>query len=112
ECVPWRIFDVNFREGYINPGPLRPSLARAEWVKINTDEARTLAQLLGHDTADLTEFVKRLVCLTTPEQRCAIWTHGSGGCDVFGFQEEIHEPGVSARVVDTVGAGDAFTAAM
>ena len=41
-----------------------------------------------------------------------MWTHGSDGCDIFSFQEEFHEPGVPTHVIDTVGAGDAFTAAM
>jgi fructokinase len=41
-----------------------------------------------------------------------MWTHGDKGCDVYAFGDAFREPGVSARVVDTVGAGDAFTAAM
>jgi fructokinase len=110
--APLRVFDVNLREPQPNPDMLRASLARAEWVKLNTDEAPRLAALLNQLPADLRAFVRHLVCLTTPEQRCALWTHGENGCDVFAFGEEFREPGVSARVVDTVGAGDAFTAAM
>lgn len=112
EWVPLRVYDVNLREPHVQPGAVRASLARAEWVKLNTDEAPRVAAVLGRELGDPVEFVKRLVCLTTPEQRCVMWTHGGSGCDVFGFQEDIHEPGVPAAVVDTVGAGDAFTAAM
>ncbi|MCI0703902.1 MAG: carbohydrate kinase [Planctomycetia bacterium] len=112
ECFPWRVFDINFRKDQFAQGSLRPSLARAEWVKLNSDEVPRLAALLGCAITDPVAFLKQLVALTTPEQRCVIWTHGERGCDVFGFQEDIHEPGVPARVVDTVGAGDAFTAAM
>jgi fructokinase len=112
ECVPWRVFDINLRQDQFAPGSLRPSLARAEWVKLNTDEAPRLATILGLPADDLPAFVRGLVCLTTPEQRCALWTHGANGCDIFTFGEEFREPGVPAKVADTVGAGDAFTAAM
>ena len=112
KCVPWRIFDINLRQDQFSPGSLQPSLARADWVKLNTDEAPRMAALLGRSAEDLCGFVRNLVCVTTPEQRCVMWTHGESGCDVFAFGDEFHEPGVLARVVDTVGAGDAFTAAM
>ncbi len=112
EFAPWRVFDINLRQTQFATGSLRPSLARAEWVKLNTDEAPRLAAILGLPTEDLYAFVQSLVCLTTPEQRCAMWTHGGDGCDVFAFGETFHEPGVAANAVDTVGAGDAFTAAM
>lgn len=112
EWAPLRVFDVNLRQANPNPAMIRPSLARAEWVKLSTDEAPRLATLLGRGTDDLRAFIRGLVCLTTPEWRCAMWTHGPDGCDVFAFGEEFHEPGVPATVVDTVGAGDAFTAAM
>jgi fructokinase len=112
EWVPLRVFDVNLRHAHPNAQMIRASLARAEWVKLNTDEAPRLAALLGRSPDDLPAFVRTLVCLTTPEQRCAMWTHGANGCDVFAFGDEFHEPGAPAHVIDTVGAGDAFTAAM
>ena len=112
EWFPLRVFDVNLRQSHPNPQMVRPSLSRAEWVKLNSDEAPRLAALLGQPSDDLHAFVHNLVCLTTPEQRCAMWTHGADGCDIFAFCEEFREPGVHAKVVDTVGAGDAFTAAM
>jgi fructokinase len=112
EWVPLRVFDVNLRQLSPNPQMVRASLGRAEWVKLNTDEAPRLAAILNHPTENRSAFVRGLVNLTTPEQRCAMWTHGENGCDVFAFDESFHEPGVPARVVDTVGAGDALTAAM
>jgi fructokinase len=44
--------------------------------------------------------------------RYQIVTRGPDGCEVYSEAETIQEPAVPARVVDTVGAGDAFTAAM
>lgn len=112
ESIPQRVFDVNLRVPHPDPAMIRASLARCEWVKLNTDEAGRLAAILGRPADDLPGFLRSLLGLTTPEQRCVLWTHGGDGCDVFAFGEEFHEPGVSAQVVDTVGAGDAFTAAM
>ncbi len=110
--APLRVFDVNLRQSNPNPLMIRPSLAHADWVKLNTDETPRLAAILETPTADDSAFVRTLVNLTTPEQRCVMWTHGAEGCDVFTFNETFREPAVPARVVDTVGAGDAFTAAM
>ncbi len=112
ECVPWRIFDINLRQSEFQVDAIRASLARADWVKLNEEEAPRLAALLNRDCADAVAFVKQLVPLETPENRCVIWTHGEAGCDVFGYGEAIRELGVRANFVDTVGAGDAFTAAM
>jgi sugar/nucleoside kinase (ribokinase family) len=42
-----------------------------------------------------------------------LFTLGASGCEIATPTEDIiREPGVPANVVDTVGAGDAFTAAM
>ncbi len=42
-----------------------------------------------------------------------ILTLGAGGCEITEIDGcVIREPGVPTRAVDTVGAGDAFTAAM
>jgi len=112
EWFPWRVFDVNLRQSYYTPEAIRASLARAEWVKVSSEELPTLAEILGCSMDDPAGFAKQLVCLTTPEQRCVVWTHGGDGADVFTSGEDIHEPGVPTRVVDTVGAGDSFTAAM
>jgi sugar/nucleoside kinase (ribokinase family) len=49
------------------------------------------------------------------EDKLIIVTRGEQGALVFGGKNRavpIHEPGVPANVIDTVGAGDAFTAAM
>jgi fructokinase len=59
---------------------------------------------------------------TPPEQACDIWhaagarlvviTRGAGGALASLDGERIQVPAVSTRVVDTVGAGDSFTAGL
>src|SRR5207248_6208457 len=66
--------------------------------------------------ARLNNWPKEVIALTRGGNGCLVcaWPHEDdwepGGA--LTPKEECNEPGVPARVVDTVGAGDAFTAAM
>lgn len=103
-----KVFDVNLR-GPVSRETLQPGLFESQWVKVNDAELDELARLLAVSPHDL---------MTAPRQMGAgaqtawIVTRGPDGCDVLTPGGTVHEPGVPARVVDTVGAGDAFTAAM
>ena len=115
------VFDVNLRGSYFDDVHLGWGLKVSDWCKINADEFDLLAGLFGwdklSDAAD-TRYVAG---------RCGavILTRGGAGCEVYHTwevddgeggeyfpSETFTEPGVPAKVVDTVGAGDAFTAAM
>ncbi len=86
------------------------SLFLSDWVKVNKSEAGTLYGIFKRVVPDYETFLKKLVPLDGP--RAVILTDGATGCRTLSEQEDFWEPGVPARVVDTVGAGDAFTAAM
>lgn len=109
---PFRILDVNIRQSDLSETILRASLAQAEWVKLNTDEATVLARSLGQSRGTPREFLQVLVSYPGAENRCVLWTHGEAGCDIWAEEDQFHVPAVRTHVVDTVGAGDAFTAAM
>ncbi len=109
---PFRILDVNIRQSDLSEAMLQTSLAHAEWVKLNTDEAMILARSLGYSLSTPQEFLRQLVGHPVAENRCVLWTHGEAGCDVWAYEDQFYLPGVHTHVVDTVGAGDAFTAAM
>jgi len=79
-------------------------------VKLNESEAETLFRMThGAEEFSLERFCEfwsqahdnELICVTLGERGCAVWK--SGGLRMF--------PGVAVNVVDTVGAGDAFSAA-
>lgn len=99
-----RVFDVNLRCPTAAE-VIRSSLAHSDWVKLNADEVGAVTSLLGRGPAGL---------LANPGRHdpVSIVTRGPDGCEVVSRGERIRAPAPPARVVDTVGAGDAFTAAM
>jgi fructokinase len=104
------IYDVNLRQHYFGREVIEASLAASRWVKLNDQELvilRGLLQLSGTTDSSLLANLRRRY-----DQELAALTRGEKGCLVQTATEEIHVPGLSVRVVDTVGAGDAFTAGL
>ncbi|MFQ3648885.1 MAG: carbohydrate kinase [Gemmataceae bacterium] len=102
--------DVNLRAPFYTREILESSLQLARWVKLNDDELVTLRQLFqlrgrgesGWIAALRQRFDVELVALT----------RGAAGCLIQTADDEISASGVKVEVVDTIGAGDAFTAAL
>ena len=107
---PLALFDINLRPPFYDRATIVDSLRRCDEVKLNHEELFKLVELLpltqsGEEalTAELcTTYGLGLVCVT----------RGPAGALLATPFELQCEPGVPAKVVDTVGAGDAFTAAM
>lgn len=105
-----RVFDVNLRAPFYSAEVLAASLALAHVIKLNQDELPVVTRLLGISfsgeraaaEALLGRHGARLVCVTR------------GGCGslLVGEQGADEHPGFRVAVADTVGAGDAFTAAL
>jgi len=108
-----RVFDINLRQHFYTPAVLRVSLHHSHTLKLNVEELRTVAKLYGWRGETEATWVHQLFQFSVAETRVVIVTDGEHGCRIYPERDEvIVEPGVSANVVDTVGAGDAFTAAM
>lgn len=107
--LPLRVLDVNIRL------PFRPTLAAlrgcyavADWVKVSSDDVRTAQRAFDEVESEWMQIAE-----AQGEAKVHIATMGQVGCEVKATDgEPFSEPGVSAKVVDTVGAGDAFAAAM
>lgn len=97
--------DVNLRTPWWDRNSVERSLDDARWVKLNDDELR----LLGADTGELVERAAGLCEKHSIE--LLIVTRGSNGAAAFSSDGSSVEtrPALRNRVVDTVGAGDAFT---
>jgi fructokinase len=115
-----RVYDMNLRP---LPGrapgsiTLKVGVNRAEWLKLNEEELIHGLRAKGRFPSDRkpepTDLWHGLFLWSGP--KIVLLTKGGHGCEVWTREpgeEQLIEPGVPARVVDTVGAGDAFTAAM
>ena len=106
----WRLFDVNLRQNYFDERVVTSSLELANAVKLNEDELPVVARLCKLTTTGLVDQL-RMLC-DWFGLRLAALTRGSAG-SVLATPDEVHESAAPATVVsDTVGAGDAFTAAL
>jgi fructokinase len=109
-----RVFDVNLRQRYYSADMVDWLPTRSDWVKLNAEEVVTVAGLLKVPPVDSPSAMWRLIRRLT-HGKLVLVTRGPDGCELVGGDvgdRSWVEPGVPARVVDTVGAGDAFTAAM
>jgi len=114
-CV--RVFDVNLRAPFYSNEAIQESLELATVLKLNEAEVPLILELLGLPVNEggasehLRRGAKRLL-IEFPTLEMAAVTRGGHG-SLLVRREEWHEhPGIPVKVADTIGAGDAFTAAM
>jgi fructokinase len=104
------VFDVNLRKDCYSREVIEQSLAHSRWVKLNDDELVELQSMLGlsgNTPAELLGELRRRYRL-----ELAALTLGAKGCLVQTDAAEAAVPGEAVRVVDTIGAGDSFTAGL
>lgn len=118
-CV--RVFDVNLRAPFYSSEVIEESLELATVIKMNDAEVPLVLELLGLARSPreeepshgdrLREGAERLLEEFPTLSMVAVTRGGKGSLLVT--RTEWHEhPGVAVEVADTIGAGDAFTAAM
>lgn len=105
-----RVFDVNLRQSFYSREVLLSSMQRANVLKLNHEELPVVAGLLG-----ISETSELLVCqrlATEYSLRAVALTRGADGSAVLldGDWDEQLAPEIQA--IDTVGAGDAFSASL
>ena len=114
-CV--RVFDVNLRAPFYSASMIERSLQLTTLLKMNDSEMPLILTLvgLGSEAGDTTAegllAGARLLLERFPVQLVCVTMGSSGSLLVTREQVDRHR-GIPARVVDTVGAGDAFTAAL
>lgn len=109
-----RIFDANLRQAFYSADILADSMRLADIVKLNHEELPRVTTLLGlaqsYEDASLDSQARNLMRVYDLKLVCV--TRGANG-SLLVSKDQIHEhSGFPVRVVDTVGAGDAFTAAL
>ncbi len=102
-----RVFDINLRQHFFTPEIIQSSLALANVLKINDEELPVLARLFalpGSSEKQIAELARRF------DLKLVALTCGARGSLFFSGGVYSKMEGLPAKVVDTVGAGDSFTA--
>jgi len=104
-----RVFDINIRQHFHNDEIIRSSLELANVLKLNDEELPIVAELIGATGEDegivgaiISQFDLKLVALT----------QGPAGALMVTPEESSFAAPSVTDVINTVGAGDAFTASM
>lgn len=106
-----RVFDVNLRQSFYSASILLESIQMSDVVKLNHEELPRVMKILGlAETGNVTASAHLL--LEAFELQLVCVTGGAEGSILASRNEDDAHPGFPVRVVDTVGAGDAFTAAL
>ena len=107
-----RIFDVNLRAPFYNSGIVSESLGLASAMKMNDAEVPQVLNLLELPAATSLRGAAERLLGAFPRLSLVAITRGGEGSLLVGRSEWHEHPGVPVRVADTIGAGDAFTAAL
>ncbi len=103
-----RLYDLNLRSGFDSEPLVTQLLAEANVVKLNEEEVHSVHEFTGLPSgfeAFCREGARRF------GWRAVGVTLGARGCAMLACGEYVEANGHAIDVVDTVGAGDAFTAA-
>ena len=105
-CV---VADLNLRAPFFDEETVLWTLRHADLLKLNREELAVVSQMLGAagDAMTLFEGLVREFGLCR-----AVLTCGEDGAWFFEEKRIWHQPAIASEVVDTVGAGDAFTAVL
>jgi fructokinase len=104
-----RIFDINLRQHYYSTEIIESSLNAANILKLNEQELQVLSDLM-----DLKGSVGQQIELLAQRHNLQFvaLTRGARGSLLYSEGRLSDSPGLFTEVVDAVGAGDAFTAAL
>ncbi|MEQ8520469.1 MAG: carbohydrate kinase [Cytophagales bacterium] len=111
-CSFQHIFcDLNLRKACYSKEIIASSIAQCTMLKLNDEEVEEVSKLLfDTNAAGLTEFWEMLSNRFS-NVKIMIITLGKEGCRIITKDDDLHIPAEPCLVKDTIGAGDAFSAA-
>ena len=104
-----KVLDINLRAPYYTAETIIQSLELANVLKLNEEELPIIANILSikGDTNSLLKKIQQQFEINT-----IALTQGDKGSTLIHHNQQVEVPIVPTNVVDTVGAGDSFTAAL
>jgi fructokinase len=106
----WRICDINLRPPHWSLDVIHDSLRIANVLKLNREELATFAELFHLEGSEQSQL---LTILKQFSLKLVVLTRGdTGSILMMSNGQSLDTPSLDVEVVDTVGAGDAFTAAL
>jgi fructokinase len=105
-----RVLDVNLRSPFYDAALIRESIAQASVLKLSDEELSEVGTACGIALDSKPEVTLRSL-LTRFGLHLVVMTRGAEGALFVSPDGVIDQPGIPTKVVDTVGAGDSFTAA-
>ena len=95
------LFDINIRQNFYSKEIIEESLKEADFLKLNEEEVIVLYAILGKNLQEIqSEYSLELIILTL----------GPDGSQIKTIDTTYDCPAFPCKIIDTVGAGDSFTA--
>ena len=107
KCI--KLFDINLRQNFYSKEIIEKSLAYASILKLNDEELPVVAQMFGF-SGDEKKIISDIIQKFNLE--LVALTRGANGSLLVSKNELSELPGKKVEIVDTVGAGDSFSAAV
>lgn len=104
-----KVLDVNLRQHYYSKDLLDKAFKLANVIKLNDEELEVISEMFGL-TGSLKEKCTRLI--KDFDLHVLALTLGEKGSWLFTASEESFQEIPKVKVIDTIGAGDSFTAMM
>lgn len=110
QSAPSIFVDINLRAPWWGSETLDELLQGINWLKINDDELQTLSGVKLENSPQTIEVEAKKI-LDKYTLQAVIVTRGAEGAMLIDTERSLHiEPSRVGRLVDTVGAGDGFSA--
>ncbi len=107
----YKVCDVTFRKNYYTKEKIKESLEFINILKINDDELAVIKELFYHSMPNDNEVLLKAIDKDFNIDYIFL-TLGASGASVLYNNEYIFNPSNKVNVIDTVGAGDSFCAAL
>jgi fructokinase len=105
-----RFYDVNLRADSFTPELVHTLARHAHVLKLNEQEVPALQEIAAIHDDSREQFCRN--CLSAFQLDAVCITLGRKGCALLMGNEYLESPGFLIQVADTIGAGDAFSAAL